>query len=148
MNPINYGRVALGTILGGMIIAVLDAVVNGWLLMPWWSRVVAEGVGKPETRGAIALMMGKDVLIAFLLAVMYAAVRPRFGPGPRTAVLVGIAGWLLAYLPEFLDTAAWIRIPRSLAGISFLLGLVQCVGATLAAGKVYMESMPSSPTAR
>ncbi len=148
MNPINYGRVAVGAVLGWVIVAVLDAGVNGHLLMPWWQKVVAEGVGKPETRGAIALMMGKDALIAGLLATMYAAVRPRFGPGPRTAVLVGMVGWSLAYVPEFLDTAAWIRVPRSMAAISLVTGIVQCVGAALAAGKVYMESAPSSPPER
>jgi hypothetical protein len=53
---------------------------------------------------------------------LYAAIRPRYGPGPKTAALAGIAGWFAVALIEF-ELALLLLLPISLGGLAAPLGV-------------------------
>ena len=99
MGKINWNGVILGGILAGIIIDVGEFLLHGVVLGAEW-REVMEALGRPlqETVGNIFFY----VLLGFgygMLAVwLYAAIRPRYGAGPRTALYAGVGVWLLGYL--------------------------------------------------
>lgn len=80
------GFVVFGMLLGPRMNAELDAV------MPGMSAKLQAGTGN------IIIMIGSSLAIGWLLAWLYAAIRPRFGPGPKTATYAALVVWLCGFL--------------------------------------------------
>ena len=71
--------------------------------------------------------------------LLYAAARPRFGPGAKTAVLTGFVFWIIGYsLPSFGFRAVGL-LPTRLLLIGTILGLVKVVLASIAGAWLYKE---------
>ena len=97
MARISWSRVVLGGILAG--------IVWGTLYAPVHPLVEAhDSIGRPVLpitpfRGATLVMRVLVVINGFVQGIttvfLYAAIRPRFGPGPKTAVIAGCAVWFL-----------------------------------------------------
>jgi len=80
--------------------------------------------------------------VAGILAVwLYAAIRPRYGPGPKTALGAGVAFWLLNGLLPTADEALFESFPvlRALT-IDTVTWLVVIVVATLVGAWIYKEA--------
>jgi hypothetical protein len=69
---------------------------------------------------------------------LYAAIRPRYGPGPATAVRAGVAVWFFTSLLAIIAMRAMglFRI----SAVALLWTLVECVVATLAGAWLYREA--------
>jgi hypothetical protein len=105
---INTGRVIQGGLLAGLVINVICMVNMGVILSRKLMEAQSEGSFLKEPRFAFAPAW---VVVMFLAGIalvwLYAAVRPRLGPGPRTALLVGIIAGLLSGVPDNMANAAW-----------------------------------------
>jgi len=75
-----------------------------------------------------------------LLAALYAGVRKAWGPGPATAVKVGLIGGFLAGFPVNFYLATWAPMGRGIPAGWLLELLVGAVLATLVAGWFYREA--------
>ncbi|MGH9895695.1 MAG: hypothetical protein ACREA0_27665, partial [bacterium] len=138
MGQINWTKVLLGGIVAGLIIDVIQWVLHGLVPGPEWRQVMQE-LGRPlEKSGGRMLFYVVLGLVYGILAVgAYAAIRPRFGAGPQTALYAGLGVWLLGY---FLPTLTWIPMglfPGRLVTIAALVGLVEILLATLAGAWLY-----------
>ena len=74
------------------------------------------------------------------LAWLYAALRPRYGAGPRTALLATAAVWVLAYL---IPTVMYLAMGAGSQGtytIAVVWGLVELLIAGQIAGYLYQEA--------
>jgi hypothetical protein len=80
-----------------------------------------------------------DLVAGVFLVWMYAAIRPRFGAGPGTAVKAGLAGWFLAALLSTMFTAQGI-MPGNIMIITTLVLLVEYPLAAVIGAKFYTES--------
>ena len=91
---INAGRVLLGGLLAGFV-CTLSGMAVGLLVLHEEAQAFMEGMKGPPSAGS---MFAQHVLmrmaLGFLGVWLYAAIRPRFGPGPRTAVIAGFFMWL------------------------------------------------------
>jgi hypothetical protein len=140
MGKINYGRVILGGLLAGVIISVGEYLLNEVVLVDQMSAAMADlGLSAPGGEQIAAF-----VIITFILGIalvwIYAAIRPRFGAGVKTAVIAGVIAWLIGTcLPSaaFAIMGVW---PTDLAAIGCLWGLVEIVIATIAGAWVYKEA--------
>ncbi len=99
MGKINMGRVVLGGLLAGLILNVGEYLLGGILLGNQWSDAVsALNPSFSMDAGIIAFF----IILVFALGVftvwIYAAIRPRFGAGPMTAICAGLVVWFLAAL--------------------------------------------------
>ena len=75
---------------------------------------------------------------------LYAAIRPRYGAGPRAAVCAGLAVWVAGVLlPNvgFMGTAGLFSTNLTL--MTTLAGIVEWVAATLAGAALYKEGAGS-----
>ena len=139
MGKINYGRVILGGVVSGIVATLLDG----------FSTVVLMGQLVTETMKSLnrtTSMSGPVVLGAILIEFVggfaavwtYAAIRPRFGAGARTAAYAGLISWVFVALPSIGNTLNGICSPRfTLYSLSY--GLVSCVLATIAGAALYKE---------
>src|SRR6266852_5566231 len=98
MGKINWRSVVLGGLLAGFVLNVVDWLVYGlWLKQDFATAMQA--LGKPPIAdSAIWVFVVLDFVYGIGLLWLYAAIRPRFGAGPRTAVIAGLALWFFVDL--------------------------------------------------
>lgn len=77
--------------------------------------------------------------IGIVMVWLYAAVRPRLGAGPKTAVIVGLVIWLMAWVFVLLPMSVTGMLPGRLALIACIWGLVEVPLASVAGAWVYRE---------
>jgi hypothetical protein len=104
MNGINSGKVVTGGLVAGLVLNVLD-FANNYLVVGEDFRANATRLGldpaAAESLAGIATWVVIDFLLGILLVWTYAAIRPRFGPGPKTAIYAGLIPYLSINLIMF-----------------------------------------------
>jgi hypothetical protein len=80
-----------------------------------------------------------NFLLGIALVWFYAAVRPRFGPGPKTAVITGLAVWFVVWLLGFGGTMIGGLFPTNLVVTIVIWELFEVPIATLAGAWLYQE---------
>jgi hypothetical protein len=141
MGRINWGRVLLGGIVAGLVLNVSEYILNDVVLREdMQAAMAALGRSGPDAGGNVAVWVLYGFVVGIAAVWLYAAIRPRFGPGAGTAVLAGFAVWVLDYL---LGTVAMLNLglfPRGLLMIGLIWGLVEILIATVAGAWVYREA--------
>jgi len=97
---INNSKVLIGGIAAGVVMNVIDFISYKFIL---GARMMAESEAfKPGmsqammTSSAMISNIVMDLVLGILLVWTYAAIRPRFGPGMKTATYVAVLFWILA----------------------------------------------------
>src|SRR5262245_38070910 len=98
MGRINLGRVVLGGLLAGLVLNIGESLLNAVVLASDMEAVTtARNV--PQVGGSA---IAGFVLMCFALGIglvwLYAAIRPRYGAGVKTALIAGIVVWLMAFV--------------------------------------------------
>jgi len=96
---INTSKVILGGVVGGIVANVIDFVGNSLILGGMHQADMAKlnpalAAAKPSG-GQIAGFVIFDIVYIMAAVWIYAAIRPRFGPGPKTAVYAALASWFV-----------------------------------------------------
>jgi hypothetical protein len=138
MGKINWGRVFLGGLAGGVIVLGIDILVNGVLFGAEW-KAAFEKLGYPPAPSGIIVLAVWALLVGLSIAWLYAATRPRFGPGPATAVKTGFAFWIFGYGLPAIGLVSLHVFPTHLPLISAAGGIVESILASLVAGWTYRE---------
>src|SRR5436305_7613368 len=93
MQPINYRRVVLGSLAASLILFLGEtSIIVG--LFRTTLMAAREAAHMPTTAPNPFLGAVEILLAGFVLTWFYAAIRPRFGPGPNTALRSGLLLWL------------------------------------------------------
>ena len=140
MGKINAGRVLLGGLLAGVVINISEAFWNGVVFMKEMEEAFAK-MGKPTAMGGstLAIFIAWGFLVGILAVWLYAAIRPRFGAGPRTAIRTGLMMWLLVYVSMTISMAPMGLFPINLMLIGLPISLVEIVVATWLGAWLYKE---------
>ena len=130
---INWTRVILGGLFAGLIVNVCEFFVNGLILRSEWAAAL-KALGKSPDMGIgpTAAFWLWGFLVGIYSLWLYATIRPRFGPGPKTAAIAAIAVWVPASLLAMIAPAALQLFRYRLALIGVVLGLVKIVIGTVA----------------
>jgi hypothetical protein len=143
MGRINWGRVFLGGLLAGVVINVGEFLFHAVLFKDQMAEAM-RALGKdPAT-----VMTGSAVVIwnilGFLTGIgavwLYAAIRPRYGAGAKTAAIAGVGAW---FISRFLGAVGEMNMgvfPQSIILIGLVWGLVELIVATTAGAWVYKEA--------
>jgi hypothetical protein len=141
MAGINNGKVIVGGLVAGVVLNAIDFVVNGLMLAAQWeAATVARGVDP----GAIAnsSMVGwitSDFVMGLAIVWLYAAIRPRFGPGPSTAACAGLVAWAISHVAYF-SLAFTGMYPTGVVVWSTLGALVSYLAGAYVGGHIYTEA--------
>jgi hypothetical protein len=88
----------------------------------------------------LSMLMGITFVLGILAVWTYAAIRPRFGAGPKTAFIAGLAVWAMSYLYAGVYAYAGIVIlPMKLTWCPVLWSLIEVPVATMVGGWLYKE---------
>ena len=142
MGNINLGRVVMGGLLAGLVLNVFDYVTYGVILADDYDAAL-QALGKSGmSTGMIAWYVALDFIWGIFLVGLYAAIRPRFGSGPKTAVFAGLAAWFLAIFMHAMYEAPIDLFPMNLWWIGTIVALIGIPIAAVAGAWLYQEPTP------
>ena len=95
----NFSRIMIGGLAAGLVMNVLDFLTNAvWLGPEWAAAMKACNLDPVALQASTGLgWITFDFICGFFLVWFYASIRPRYGAGPRTALLAGFALWFIVH---------------------------------------------------
>jgi len=98
MGHINITSVLKGGIVAGVIMNVSEFILNVPVAGAQMNTEFAARNLPPVAGDQIAVFVVMTMLLGFMTVWLYAAIRPRFGAGPKTAICAGLIVWALSPL--------------------------------------------------
>jgi hypothetical protein len=99
MGKINWGRVVLSGIVAGLTWTVLSSVITAYLSKEFAATVPGGRISTPSA-SLVAFLFILNIVMGLWAMWLYASIRPRYGPGPMTAVLTGFSWWIITSLVD------------------------------------------------
>lgn len=97
MSQINIGGVLKGGLAAGLIMNISEFILNVPVAGAQMDAELLSHNLPPVGNGAIAVFTAVTFLLGIATVWLYAAIRPRLGPGPKTAMVAGVVVWALSY---------------------------------------------------
>jgi hypothetical protein len=97
VQRINWGRVFLCGLVAGLVWTVLSSGVTVFAGQGFSAAVPGNKLAAP-TGGLITFLFVVNLAKGVWAMWLYAAIRPRYGPGPKTAVIAGLSWWFISSL--------------------------------------------------
>ena len=140
---INTQKVLIGGIAAGVVMNIIDFVTNTYILsaqMKAATDAFKPGLSDQMMKGsAIASYIIMDFVLGIALVWTYAAIRPRFGPGIKTAFYAAVLFWIVTgiAMSGYLHMG---MVPMGLWMSFALIGLVNYLLSAWAGAKLYSEA--------
>lgn len=136
----NYGRVILGGLVAGLIMNAGEFLLNGVILhkaMVEW----ASGHNFPAEPAPsfMVVAIGLTFVLGIVMVWLYALIRPRMGPGPKTAIVAALVLWFAIYFYVGIIYGILLVQPMNAIAIAAVFGLVEYIVAAIAGAWVYKE---------
>jgi hypothetical protein len=139
---INTQKVVVGGIAAGIVMIVIGFISNMFILgarMKAESDAFKPGIADKMMQGpAVIANIVMSLILGIALVWTYAAIRPRFGPGLKTATYVAVLFWILTGI----NYSGYLHMGMMSAGLwwSFaFIGLVNYFLSAWAGAKLYSE---------
>jgi len=142
MSKINWGRFIVGCLIAAIIMFFTDGFIHETIAKADW-KAVYDGLRavEPEPHGfSMAYFALFELGRGFTAMMFYVTMRSIFGPGPKTAVLAGIVGWIAfsvtgpaQFIPlGFFTNTLWLKVGA--------LHLITSIIATIAGAALYKDA--------
>jgi hypothetical protein len=139
MGKINLKGVIIGGLVAGVVLNIFDSVLFGVVLKNDMA-VAMQALNLPVmSNSVIPWYVFVDFLFGIALVWVYAAIRPRFGAGPATAVKAGLISWLIFNVIRALFDWPSGMMPHNLMVIVTAVALVKQPLAVVVGAKFYTE---------
>ena len=146
MASINLGRVVAGGLVAGVVANAIDFVTNTYVLasdIAAWAPTRNLDPAAINSGPVAATWIVIDFLFGLLLVSTYAAMRPRLGAGPKTAVLAGLALWVAVTIVLFGFTQMGV-FSMALLVKGSIAAFINTLAASVAGAAVYKEGVPAA----
>jgi hypothetical protein len=140
MTKINFARVLLGGFVAGSILNVGEFILNGMILGPHIAADMKRMGITPPGGGFALLAVALTFVFGLLAVLLYAMIRPRLGPGPKTALIVALILWFCLYAYSGTINMLLINVPPKLILMILGWGLVEYPLGILAGSALYQEA--------
>jgi hypothetical protein len=137
---LNTARVWMGGIAGGVVWNVWSFFI-GMRQGPFYEATQRQGLflKTPRYPFFVGEWIGLVFVMSIILSYLYAWSRATAGPGPKTALKIGMVVGFCAGFPSNFAQATWSPVPRVLP-LGWMLDLwMGSILATLVAGFLYKE---------
>jgi len=139
MARMNTGRLILGGLVAGVVANGLDYVINAFLMKREMDDMIQRlNLNQIVVNDSMLTWVIVDFVWGLLLVFTYAAMRPRFGPGPKTAVVSGATLWIAA-CAMFAGLASMGIYTEQAFIKSAALTFVSTMAASLVGAAIYKE---------
>lgn len=138
MSRLNWRRIVLAGLSAGLIVNMLQIVWSGVILGRQWQEAV-QALNRQVPSHAVWIFAAESFGIGIASVWLYAVMRSHFGPGPQTAMLAGLAYWIIGYALPAIGIAQMGVFPSRLLLFTNLGGLGVIVLATLVGASFYRD---------
>ena len=140
MGGINFGRAILGGLVAGVVLNIGEWLLNGVILARQMTEYMTEHKFPQPTGTGIGIAMAMTFVLGVVMIVGYAAIRSRFGAGPKTAIIAALFAWFGAVVYPNVIGAGFGFIPTNI--LLLLLGweIVEYVIAAIVGAWLYKEA--------
>ena len=142
MAAVNYRRVLIGALAGGVVWSIWSIVVEaGFIGMARYNEAIQAGhiLAQPRYAYFDAVWFATLFVLALVVAWLYAAARATLRPGPKTAVKVGFVTGFAAGFPTNFSSAAWFPLSPFFSHWHIMELWVGAILAALVAGWIYRD---------
>ncbi|HEY3173442.1 MAG TPA: hypothetical protein VGK86_12800 [Thermoanaerobaculia bacterium] len=139
MSRINAKRVVLGGIVAAIIVNVGEGLLGYLLKRDYEAAMRALGI-RMGASPALFLPIAWSFVVGILAIWLYAAIRPRYGSGPATAIRAALAVWAFTTVTFSIAMASLTIFPARLMAIATAWSLAEVVVAVLAGAWLYREA--------
>jgi hypothetical protein len=146
MASINVGRVVAGGLVAGVVANAIDFVTNTYVLasdMAAWAPTRNLDAAAMNSGPVAASWILVDFIFGLVVVSTYAAMRPRFGAGPKTAMLAALALWVAVTAVLFGFTQMGV-FSMALFVKGSITSLVNALAASVAGAAVYKEGVSAA----
>jgi len=140
MSNINTGRVVVGGLLAGLVLNIGEFVLNEVVLGSQMRTWFAQHNFKEPTGSFIAIAVVLTFVLGIVIVLTYALIRPRLGPGVRTAIIAGLISWFAVYLYTGIINGVLFGLTINLIGMTVVWGLVEYALASILGAWAYTEA--------
>lgn len=140
MGKINFGRVLLGGLVAGLLMNIGEYVLNDKVLGSQMKDYFALHNFPMPGGKAIAIAIVMVFVLGIVMILGYAAIRPRFGAGPKTAIIAGLFTWFGVYFFNNILGAAFGFVPTNILALLLGWGFVEYLVAALVGAWLYKEA--------
>lgn len=136
----NYARIILGGLVAGLVLNIgeflLNDVVLGAEMKAEFTRLNLPDPGTTFMAAAVILTFA----LGILLVMLYAMIRPRYGPGPKTAICAALIVWFVGCIYNGLIYTLLFGFGMKSYVIAAIWCLVEYSVATLVGAWLYKEA--------
>ncbi len=141
MSKINVGKVLLGGLVAGIVLNIGEALLNTMVLADAMKQEF-ERLKLPDptaSSGFLIRVVGITFFLGIAIVYLYAAIRPRFGAGWKTAACAGVLAWFFVYLYAGYVYVAVGMVSMKLYLIGLVWGIVEYALGAIAGAYFYKE---------
>ena len=138
MGKINWNRVILGGLVAGVIINIFEFVLHGAVLAQDMDAAV-RALGREVGGRELLMFLAWGFLVGIFAVWLYAAIRPRYGAGPGTAVKAALGAWVLRCVGPSMVQYAFNLYPSKLITVPLVAEIVIMILALVIGAAPYGE---------
>lgn len=136
----NYARIILGGLVAGLVLNIgeflLNDVILGAQMKAEFTRLNLPDPGSSFMAVAVILTFA----LGILLVMLYAMIRPRYGPGPKTAICAALIVWFVGCIYNGLIYTMLFGFAMKFYAIGAIWCLIEYSVATLIGAWLYKEA--------
>ncbi len=140
MGGINVSRWIAGGVVAGILIWVFEGIGSVFYMSEMEATLASHNLSMEMSAGILVLSILVSLIVGLTIVFFYAVGRSRFGPGPKTAVIIAVVLWIGGYLVSLIGYHMVGLYSGHLLIHWGLIGLVEMIIAALVGGWIYREA--------
>ena len=139
MGHINYAGVLKGGIAAGIVMNISEIILNVPVAGAQMNKELAARnlPAITESQGYVFVVM--TLMLGIMTVWLYAAIRPRFGAGPGTAICAGLVVWSLSYLYSAITMGVLGINSMGIVVLVVVWSAIEMIVAAAVGGYLYRE---------
>jgi hypothetical protein len=141
MGHINIAGVLKGGAAAALIMNISEFILNVPVAgAQMEAELAARNLPAADSGAQIAVFVALTAMLGFITVFLYSLIRPRLGPGPKTAMLAGLVVWTASYLYAAITVVTIGLHSIGLVVVIVIWSALEMLIASAVGGYLYNES--------